>query len=678
MFLALSAALVVLWPGPRGTLLSQLGVPTCLLLLVAHVELVMLGMTVGVLLDAAMGSRFGRMHLALATAAWALLTLDLGSWGLRLIAGLDLTRDYLVALLQDWSRIAVLTTPTERLVLYSLPLAGAAVTVGLLRVPWPKPTRRSVRPASLLVVGLGAAVACGHLATSRNSADIYDHRTARWATVGEVYRLALEGQGPWLPHMVFAGGSQPALEARRPENAAYVRVGDPVYSLDRWADRIDRDRFSAKNVVLIQIDSLRWNELAQTGGDPRTLPVLSQWAASNLLFDRCYAPTSETAYSLPAMLDGQYALRRPVRDYHDDVSYPSVALAQVLRAAGYRTALFSSHRLGWQKMNRVIRPEQYDAYVGLDAVPSILASGGAPRWLEEADRSSGVAARITRDLESANDFDRIGAELFAGWAAAGGGRPFFAVLAQIAAHYPYRWPPELEAPFTPFERSKYATFFSYPLEAVGVMRNAYRNALHYDDLVLARVMDTLEQLGVADRTIVIVASDHAQSFGEHGLVTHARGPFESQIRTPMVIIDSGRAPARIDSPVSMIDIAPTVLDLLGLPEHAAFQGYSVFDAARQARRPIYFSMQSPMTKQEAVIARGFKYIEDFATGKLSSFDLVHDPGETHNLMEEEPPPAMALRLQRDLRAWHMTQLVYYASPELYQHFFPPRYPDLVK
>jgi arylsulfatase A-like enzyme len=376
------------------------------------------------------------------------------------------------------------------------------------------------------------------------------------------------------------------------------------------------------------------------------------------------------------MLDGQYALRRPVRDYHDDLEYPSVALSQLLGAVGYRTAIFSSHWLAWQRMDRVIRPDQYGTYVVVRDTPDDAAKAAAPDWLRRSVAQRGLARRISADRETAHEFDRIGAELFSDWVAAEPDKPFFAVLAQISAHYPYRWPDDLPVPFRPYERESYSSFFTYPLEAVPVMRNAYHNALYADDVVLGQVLDTLRRMGLSDTTLVVVASDHGQSFGEHGLVTHARGPFESQIRTPMVIAGTGRPAERIAAPVSVIDIPPTVLAVLGLPAYGAFQGWDVLDPATPRDRPIYFSMQSPMTKQEAVIARGAKYIEDFASGRLQLFDLRDDPDETRNLLLAEPVPSGGQSLQDDLHAWHMSQLVYYASPELHRRFFPPRYRSL--
>jgi arylsulfatase A-like enzyme len=680
--LALSAAAQLFLPRPGGSLALRLGWPAAAVLVLWQLALVASILGAAALTDTLLVRRSSRWPVVrpiTTLASCALVTLDLAAWALRVSLGVPLDREHLGFLLLDVDKITVVTTSGERALLVALPVAGILLGAALVTAGgWLSGPAMAghLRRLALGAGVLALVVAIGHGTTLLNRAEVMDLATARWTTIAQSYRFHLANDGLWLAQLALGGTPHAALGASAPGNGRYVRVGDPIQPVAAWAACADRTRFKPLNVVLVQIDSVRWNELVQTGGDPRVLPNLSRLAARSLLFDRCYAPTSETAYSLPAMLDGQYALRRPVRDYHDDLDYPSVALSELLAAVGYRTAIFSSHWLAWQRMDRTIRPGQYGTYVVVRDVPKAAAAPGAPAWLRRSVERRDLDRRISADLDTAHEFDRIGGELFSDWAAADPKVPFFAVLAQVGAHYPYRWPDDLQVPFRPYERDRYTSFFTYPLEAVPVMRNAYRDALYADDLVLGQVLDTLDRLGLADRTVVVVASDHGQSFGEHGLVTHARGPLESQIRTPLVIAGNGRPAERRSEPVSVIDIPPTILGVLGLPPYGSFQGWDVLDAATPRDRPIYFSMQSPMTKQEAVIALGMKHIQDFATGSLQLYDLRLDPGEEHNLALGDAVPALGLALEDDLRAWHMSQLVYYASPELRRRFFPPRYPAL--
>ncbi|MBZ5588320.1 MAG: sulfatase-like hydrolase/transferase [Acidobacteriia bacterium] len=664
---------------PGGSLAVRLGWPAGAVLLLWQWLLLALVLGSAAAVDAAVVHRSSRWPLVrpmTTLASCGLVTFDLAAWALRVALDAPLDREHLGFVLLDLNKISVVTTSGERSLLLALPLAGIVLGATLVTAGgWiaggaaPGRVRRAARAAGVLAM----LVAIGHGTTLLNRREVLDLSTARWTTIGQSYAFHLSNDGLWLPQLTLGGAVHAALSATAPGNASYVRVGDPIETVPAWAAKVDRAGFRPLNVLLIQIDSVRWNELIETGGDPRTLPSLSRLAQRSLLFDRCYAPTSETAYSLPAMLDGQYALRRPVRDYHDDLDYPCVALSQLLGAVGYRTAMFSSHWLAWQRMDRVIRPDQYGTYVVVRDVPEAAGAPAAPAWLRRSVPRRDLTRRISADLETAHEFDRIGAELFTDWLTAEPDKPFYAVLAQISAHYPYRWPDDLDVPFRPYERERYTSFFTYPLDAVPVMRNAYHNALYADDVVLGQVLDTLDRLGLTSRTLVVIASDHGQSFGEHGLVTHARGPFESQIRTPLVVAGTGRPAERRPEPVSVIDIPPTILGVLGLPRYGSFQGWDVLDPATPRDRPIYFSMQSPMTKQEAVIAHATKYIEDFASGRLQLYDLQRDPDEAHNLLLSESIPGVGLALQDDLRAWHMSQLVYYANPALHGRFFPPRY-----
>lgn len=682
--LALSALAQLFWPRSGGSMAARLGWPAAAVMVLWQLGGVVAPLAAAALADTALLHRrrpglLGRPLSVL--VACALVLVDLIAWGSRLVLDAALSRDHLSLIVHDVEKIMVLTTRGERGLFVAVPVAACLLGT-VLQLDWRSLRARRVRVPlrawALALGGLATIVAVGHGTTLLNRAEVFDRASSQWTTVGATYRWHLVNDGLWLPQLAFGATPRAALDARHPENARYVRVGAPIEPVAAWAARAAKSRPRPPNVVLIQIDSVRWGELAQTGGDPRVLPNLSRLASRGLLFDRCYAPTSETAYSLPAMLDGQYALRRPGRDYHDDLDYPSVALAQLLASVGYRTALFSSHWLAWQRMDRVIRPEQYGDYVVIRDLAGIEARGDAPGWLRRSAAARALAPRLAGDLDTAREFDEIGADLFEDWLATDPERPFFAVLAQIAAHYPYRWPPHLAVPFPVGDRGHLTSFFTYPLSAVPVMRDAYHNALYADDVVLGRVLDTLDRTGVADRTLVVVATDHGQSFGEHGLVTHARAPFESQVRTPLVVAGPGVPVGRSGQPISLIDLPPTVLGLLRLPAYSAFQGWDVLDPATPADRPIYFSMQSPMTTQEAVIALGFKYIEDFATGQLRLFDLRRDPGETVNLLARDADPVLASRLQRDLRAWHMSQLIYYATPELRRRTFPPRYGSLFK
>jgi arylsulfatase A-like enzyme len=684
VLLGASALAQLFWARTGGSLAVRLGWPAAAVMSLWQLLGVCAPLTLAATADALLLHRrrggLAARPLTVLTA-WLLALVDMTAWGSRVLLGAALNRDHVGLIVHDVDKIMVLTTPGERSLFFAVPVA--ALAVALLAVGswhWRErvTSRVSLRVHALVVAGLAAIVAIGHSTTLLNRREVYDRATSQWTTVGEIYRFHLLNDGLWLPQLLLGGTPRTSLHASQGDNARFVRVGAPLEPMAAWAARAVKSRPQPPNVILIQIDSVRFGEPVQTGGDPRVLPNLSRLASRGLLFDRCYAPTTETAYSLPAMLDGQYSLRRPTRDYHDDLDYPSVALAELLRTAGYRTAIFSSHWLSWQRMNRVIRPDQYDDYVVIRDLAALPGDPAAPTWLRRAVERRGLAPRVAADLDRATEFDQVGAELLEDWLSLEPGRPFFAVLAQIAAHYPYRWPAGLAVPFAVGDRGALTSFFTYPLSAVPVMRDAYHNALFADDVVLGEVLETLERQGLADTTLVVVATDHGQSFGEHGLVTHARAPMESQVRTPLVLAGPGVPVGRSSQPISLIDLPPTVLGRLGFPTYGAFQGWDMLDPGTPPDRPLYFSMQSPMTTQDAVIAAGHKYIEDFATGGLSLFDLRRDPGETVNLLERDADPLLSSRLQRDLRAWHMSQLVYYATPELRRRFFPPRYGALFK
>ncbi len=158
--------------------------------------------------------------------------------------------------------------------------------------------------------------------------------------------------------------------------------------------------------------------------------------------------------------------------------------------------------------------------------------------------------------------------------------------------------------------------------------DAYDRTIHEADVLVAHFLDELEALGIAERTFVVLLSDHGEAFGEHGLLEHGLGGHEEQLRVPLVIRGPGIAGGRRRADTaSLVDVLPTVLDLLGLPPAAQAQGTSL-RAAREAERPtrpraVFFSWLVPG-------AHGVRYgrwkLMD-VDGRAEIYDLSADPRE---------------------------------------------------
>ena len=176
-------------------------------------------------------------------------------------------------------------------------------------------------------------------------------------------------------------------------------------------------------------------------------------------------------------------------------------------------------------------------------------------------------------------------------------------------------------------------------------RELYDGELAFVDHHLGRVLDALAKLSFAERTVIIITSDHGEAFGEHGLYRHGFEVWEELVRVPLVIYVPGATPRRIAIRRSAIDIVPTILDIFGVPaaetEKAPLPGVSLLPDVLAppgyvaAPRVVYVDMPAgPYNdSREAYIEDDMKLITSGGRA-LGLFDLKTDPGEKHDLLDD--------------------------------------------
>jgi arylsulfatase A-like enzyme len=195
------------------------------------------------------------------------------------------------------------------------------------------------------------------------------------------------------------------------------------------------------------------------------------------------------------------------------------------------------------------------------------------------------------------------------WAQAEPGSPYFAVLWTMMTHFPY------------FAGSTQTDF------GVEEKFNRYLRGLRHDDRMLGKLLKSLEERGQDRSTLVVVMGDHGESFGQHGQWTHAQNLYEESVHVPLILINPAFQGER--SPVigGIIDVAPTILDILGFNPPAQWQGRSLWSPERSGRA--YFF--APW----ADLLFGFregnrKVIYDASDNHFEVYDLDKDPEETVN------------------------------------------------
>jgi arylsulfatase A-like enzyme len=183
--------------------------------------------------------------------------------------------------------------------------------------------------------------------------------------------------------------------------------------------------------------------------------------------------------------------------------------------------------------------------------------------------------------------------------------------------------------------------------AVRFVERLYDGAIrHMDGAVMTPLLDRVDALGLRDRTLVVFTSDHGEAFGEHGRFLHG-DLYEETLRVPLILRFPGRLDGgqRVSARVQVIDIMPTILDLVGVPTRTVMQGRSLVPVMRgdteRAMAASEFSAPADGRVFESLRSDNLSYIVDRSVEYL--FDLDADPGEHRNLLAERRAEAEAMR-----------------------------------
>ncbi len=179
----------------------------------------------------------------------------------------------------------------------------------------------------------------------------------------------------------------------------------------------------------------------------------------------------------------------------------------------------------------------------------------------------------------------------------------------------------------------------------------YDGEVEYWDGCFGALIDGLGELGVADRTAIIITSDHGEGMFEHGRGGHAFGHYAELANVPFAIVARGLAPAgaTVDVTTSHLDIAPTILDLMGVAPERKIQGRSVIPMVLRRGPWVPRVVSLEYGRSYALRATRFKYIVDYQQNE-SVFDLVADPTEQTDLLEKQP---IAVRYLRDMAGFFL-------------------------
>ena len=491
-------------------------------------------------------------------------------------------------------------------------IGGGAVGVGLALVPTPALDARDltgtpfvVPPGAVLAVGMGVEEqgwdtdACAvefRIGVVDDGRETIVHR----AVLDPAQR---QEDRRWVDARVDLGRFVGRTIALRLSTACADPTTDGT-SLPVWADPVVMAPSGVElpNVILVSLDTLRAKSVSTYGSRRPTMPSLDALVAdAGTVFERAFTTAPHT---LPAHLSTFTSLYvrslGPVGSLGrlpEDV----VTLPEALRAMGYDTGAFTE-----------------DGFV----IPRVGFRRGFAAYRENTSPNLheplGQSAKTFRDAID--------------WLAPRRDHPTFIFAHTYEVHYPY-------TPAPPYDEA-FASAAELPDETAVELLRYEQEARHLDDELRA-FLDAVDALGLGRRTLVVVMADHGEEFLEHGQKRHGLQLFDEAIHVPLMIRFPGIVPAglRVATPVSLVDVAPTILDLVGAPPPIGVDGESLVPlfgggALSERRRAVFSEATSSAfaeIDQLSVRTPDLHCIYRTRAGTSECYDDADDANEHHPL-----------------------------------------------
>jgi arylsulfatase A-like enzyme/Tfp pilus assembly protein PilF len=373
------------------------------------------------------------------------------------------------------------------------------------------------------------------------------------------------------------------------------------------------------NVIIITVDTTRADRMGFLGSQRGLTPNLDAVARQGVVFGRAYSHVPLTTPSHTTIFTGTYPQFNHIDDFGIPLGKDLPFLPQILHDQGYKTA----------------------AFVGSVVLDPL--AGGAPGFDRGFDLYDAGFHRARPGEEGTPMIERRGGEVVdraLAWLAANPAQPFFVWIHLYDPHIPYE-PPE---PFL----SRYPS-------------TPYDGEIAYADSVLGILFDQLRSRGLYDGTLIAMAADHGEAFGEHGERTHGIFLYDETIHVPLLfkMPDKRYAGQRVDTRAGLVDILPTVLEVVGLPTPKEVQGESLVALMNNANppdgktraapdRPAYAETDYPhhfgATPLRAMRTGKYLFVE---APRKELYDQSTDPGAERNLSSSSPAVTQALTSRLD-------------------------------
>lgn len=435
------------------------------------------------------------------------------------------------------------------------------------------------------------------------------------------------------------------------------------------------------NIVLITGDHLRWDHIAANGNEAIITPRMDELVREGSTFRYHFTVGVACAPNRASLMTGRYPNSHGVISNGIRMPMEEVTLTHVLRDLGYYTGQMGklhfwphkdrNHRephppYGFHQMRLSDEPGPYDDAYGrwlwaqgeeVREKARVNMPGDRPQlehYLFEGDESTTQASWVAtetitfiRDTLSRHP-----------------GRPFFVHAGFYPPHPPLNPPASALEPYRgrplPPRRFSDDEISHLPRglarSMTGLLRtpeetwNSYRHYFYamvtHMDHNIGRIVDAVDQAGLGDRTVYVITSDHGDYLGDHNLVSKSARPYDGALRIPLVFRGPGvPGGARVDELVEIVDVMPTLLDMLDIPFPKGNQGISLIPVMGGASGKEHIYMQA--TTNQMIRTSHAKYWVD-ENGEEVLFDYSSDPHELRNVAQESSHADMLSKMRLSL------------------------------
>ncbi|NOZ69775.1 MAG: sulfatase-like hydrolase/transferase [Deferribacteres bacterium] len=466
----------------------------------------------------------------------------------------------------------------------------------------------------------------------------------------------------------------------------FIVLSVPLVTYHAWIKKPDNvtsqkilpssaaDRGSRPNIILLTFDALTARDMSVYGYERPVTPFINKWAKTASLFTRLYADSNFTSPTTATLMTGKRVWTH--QRYHTKGSRPVKAdiqnLPLMLKNNGYYNMAFvvnsnaSVGGLGIAGGFEIVpSPSELRTPVSLVEIVSNFMEGSfgdkirLDDWIVKNDFIFGkLLSAVSRDFSTTSVAPEKAFNRFLSVMDNNPPRPFFAWIHVLPPHFPYLPPAPYMGMFdsssqlrTYKSQWRLYTYQYYPQEMqpdFDIMRARYDEFIRYCDRAFEHFIEQLKARNILKDTVIILSSDHGESF-EHNYMGHG-GPFlyEQVTHIPLIIREPAQERGRVINDLAeQVDIAPTILELAGIPVPSWMEGRSLVPLMRGERlpsRPVFSMFFEKNRSRRHQITRGsiavwegeYKLIHYLEEDKSLLFNLRKDPDELNNLFDAEP------------------------------------------